>query len=252
MTTEVSHLLTKIHDAGLAAEAWPEALKALTDALGVGGAACIVFNKRTEGVDWVCFSGLSSALESKYANLYAHLDPFSPLLNVAPGWQKLSECLSASALARSEWYNDFVLACGVRDMIGTCLVDTPSHTAVFGLHQQIGRGFGSKTMPILHDLTAALNETTLRHIEGLFAAGRDDIGTEMPTEGARYYFHVTPLTHGGRYPDQTGKVFATREDAIAQASILAAELRVDKGWEGFCIFVTDQDGRTVIRIPVFS
>jgi hypothetical protein len=87
MTTEVSHLLTKIHDAGLAAEAWPEA-KALTDGLGVGGAACIVFNKRTKGVDWVCFSGLSSALESKYANHYAHLEPFSPLLNVAPGWQK--------------------------------------------------------------------------------------------------------------------------------------------------------------------
>jgi hypothetical protein len=56
-------------------------------------------------------------------------------------------------------------------MIGACFVDTPSHTAVFGLHQQIGRGFGSKTMPILHDLTAALNETTLRHIEGLFGIG---------------------------------------------------------------------------------
>src|SRR6267154_1907738 len=197
MTTEVSRLIAKIHEAGLAADAWPEALKALTDSLGIGGAACI--NKRAKGVDWVCFSGLSSALESTYVGHYARLDPFSPLLNVTPGWQKLSECLSASALARSEWYNDFVLACGVREMIGTRLVDTPSHTAVFGLHQQIGRSFGSKTMPILHDVMAALHETTLRHIEGLSGTGHDDIGPETATEGARYYFHVTPITHDSRY-----------------------------------------------------
>jgi hypothetical protein len=60
MTTEVSHLLTKIREAGLAADAWPEALKALTDGLGIGGAACIVFNKRTKAVDWVFNAAVTS------------------------------------------------------------------------------------------------------------------------------------------------------------------------------------------------
>ena len=35
-------------------------------------------------------------------------------LNVAPRWIKLLDCLPQSLLRQSEWYNDFVLACGVR------------------------------------------------------------------------------------------------------------------------------------------
>ena len=42
-------------------------------------------------------------------------------------------------MRRSEWYNDFVLACGVRDIVGTRLFETPSYRVIFGLHQQIGR-----------------------------------------------------------------------------------------------------------------
>jgi hypothetical protein len=51
-------------------------LKSLTDALGVTGAACIIFNRRTGNVDWVCFSGLSAEFQSAYINHYAPLDPF--------------------------------------------------------------------------------------------------------------------------------------------------------------------------------
>ena len=91
MPADVSRLIAKVHDAGLTPDAWPEALKALTDELGIAGAACIAFDKATGRVDWVRLSGLSAAFESKYINLYAPLDPFSPLLNVEPGWRKLSE-----------------------------------------------------------------------------------------------------------------------------------------------------------------
>ena len=174
MPVDVSRLIAKVHDAGLTPEAWPEALKALTDALGIAGAACIAFNKATGCVDWVRLSGLSAAFESKYINHYAPLDPFSPVLKVEPGWRKLSDCLPASVLARSEWYNDFVLACGVRDIVGTRLVETPSHFAIFGLHQQIGRRFGDETASILDQLTPALNSATLRHLENLFGAQPDD------------------------------------------------------------------------------
>ena len=50
--------MSKLHDAGLAADAWPEALQSLSDAVGVAGAAYITFNKITGRVDWACFSDL--------------------------------------------------------------------------------------------------------------------------------------------------------------------------------------------------
>jgi hypothetical protein len=247
MPADVSRLIAKVHDAGLTPDAWPEALKALTDALGIAGAACIVFSKGTGRVDWVRLSGLSAAFESKYISHYAPLDPFSPLLNVAPGWTKLSECLTAPVLARSEWYNDFVLACGVGDIVGARLADTPSHFAIFGLHQQIGRRFGDETASIMDQLTPALNLATLRHLENLFGAERDDNHTKIMTEGARYYFHVTS---GERYPDQMGQVFSTPEEAIAHASIVATELAQDKGLGGFVVSLTDERGRVLANIPV--
>jgi hypothetical protein len=58
-----------------------------------------------------------------------------PHLNVAPRWIKLSDCLPQSLLRQSEWYNDFVLACGVRDILGTRLIETPSHLVYVGVHQ---------------------------------------------------------------------------------------------------------------------
>lgn len=169
----LTRLRAKIHEAESSPDAWPEALASLTDALGVGGVASIVFSKRTRSADWVCFSGLSAAFEARYMHHYASLDPFAPLLNVIPGWTKLSECLPKVALANSEWYNDFVLSCGVRDIIGTCLIDTPSHCAIFGLHQQIGRSFDDEMMPFLEQVTAPLHAATLRQVERRFGATRD-------------------------------------------------------------------------------
>src|ERR1700730_7937253 len=105
MPPDISRLIAKIHDAGLASDAWPDALKSLTDALGVAGAACIISNKKSACADWGWFSGLSAEFQFDYINYYASLDPFSPLLNVARGWTKLSECLPESILRSSEWYN---------------------------------------------------------------------------------------------------------------------------------------------------
>jgi hypothetical protein len=85
----------KIRDSQRAAEAWPEALKSMTGALG---AACIVANKNSNSVDWVCFSGLGECFKSEYVDHFAPLDPFLPHLNVARRWIKLSDCLPQSLL----------------------------------------------------------------------------------------------------------------------------------------------------------
>ncbi|MGZ3321911.1 MAG: DUF6894 family protein [Xanthobacteraceae bacterium] len=79
----------------------------------------------------------------------------------------------------------------------------------------------------------------------LFAASGVYAGREA-VDGVRYYFHV------GQYPDKTGKVFSTREEAIAYASVLAHELAQDKGWSGSVISVTDEDARVIAQISVPS
>jgi hypothetical protein len=247
MPPDISRVVAKIREAGLVYGAWLEALKSLTDALGVAGAACIVSNKRAKRVDWVCFSGLSAEFQPAYINHYAPLDPFTPLLNGGRNWKKLSESISEPLLRRSEWYNDFVLACGVRDILGARLVDTPSHFVIFGLHQQIGRGFGDRTAAIMDDVAGALVSATLRHVENLFGLAPDDIGEENVAEGARYYFHVS---NGKQYRDETGSVFLAFNDAIAHARILAAELAQDRDSDGFVISMTDADGSVVAQIPV--
>jgi len=108
-------------------------------AAGVAGAALIIFNKSIGKVDEVHFCGLSARFKSDYVRPYAALDPYSPLLEGS--WKKLSECLRDRLLRSSEWYNDFILTCGVRDILEARLVDTSGHCVIFDIHQQIGRSF---------------------------------------------------------------------------------------------------------------
>jgi hypothetical protein len=247
MRPDFSHLIGKIREAERASDAWPDTLTSLTDTLGVAGAACIISNKETGRVDWVCFSGLSADLQSDYVNHYAPLDPFTPLLNVDLGWTRLSECFSDSVLRKSEWYNDFLLSCGVRDILGARLVETPSHFVTFGLHQRLGRHFADKTAAIVERVAGALGSATLRHIERLAVTKRGKLEPEVLSGGTRFYFHVK---NGTQYPDATGKAFVSRREAVAHAAVLAAELAQDGDWYGFVVSVTDACGRVVAEIPV--
>jgi hypothetical protein len=249
MRPEITRIITKIHDAGSTPEAWPDALKALTEATGTAGAACIVLNKRTGRADWVCFSGLSAEFQSQYMNYYALLDPYSPLLHGAGRWTKLSECLTESFLRKSEWYNDFVLACGIRDALGTRLVNTPSRSVLFGLQQQIGRQFADKTGAVLESVAGPLSSAAFQHVEHLFGPAYQARGAESATVGTRYFFHVC---NGRKYPDATGKLFPTLGEALAYGSVFATELGQEKGWDEFEISVTDEEGRAIARIPVRS
>src|ERR1700761_6445681 len=97
----MSSLVAKLHDAAVTAEAWPDALTALTDAAGVAGAALIIFNKSTGKVDEAHFCGLSAGFKSDYVRHYAALDPYSPLLDGSR--KKLSERLPDRLLRSSEW-----------------------------------------------------------------------------------------------------------------------------------------------------
>lgn len=118
-------------------ELWPAALRSLADMVDAIGAGYIVVDKRTGYVDWAHLCGPTEGQTAEFVHYYSRLDPYLPLLGATPAkhWLRLSECLPKQALRRHEWYNDFILKCGVRDLLGTRLVDSPSRTVVIGIHQ---------------------------------------------------------------------------------------------------------------------
>jgi hypothetical protein len=223
-------------------------LKALTDATGAAGAALIVSNKSTGNVDDACFSGLSAGFKADYVRHYAALDPYAPLLDGS--WKKLSDCLPDPLLRKSEWYNDFVLTCGVRDILGARLVDTPHHCVIFGIHQQIGRTFSDKVDSVVNLVATPLVQAARRHADR-FSSPKPGISgehrTEILAEGIRFYFHVDS---GSRYSDEAGSVFLTADEAAAHASVLARELAQDDSWHGSSILVTDDQGQEISRVRI--
>ena len=244
----MSSVVSKFHDAADSPEVWPDALKALTDAAEVAGAALIILNKSTGNVDEVCFSGLSAEFKSDYLRYYAAVDPYLPLLN--EGWKKLSECLPDQLLRKSEWYNDFVLACGVRDILAARIVDTSDHCVIIGIHQQIGRSFSDRADSTLGLVAVPLKDAARRYIER-FASLRTGMFDEalpgVRTEGRRLYFHVN---NKSRYTDETGSVFSTPDEARAHAFVIARELGQDEGWHGSFVVVTDDRGQEITRVRV--
>ena len=244
MSRDLARVLANIRDSERAAEAWPAALKSMTETLGAAGAAC---NRNSNNADWVCFSGLSERFRSDYVDHFAPLDPFLPHLNVAPRWIKLSDCLPQSLLRQSEWYNDFILACGVRDILGTRLIETPSHLVYVGVHQQIGRSLGADVEPAMKELTSPLRSAMLRQMERLFGPTQSKPNPKVRGRRIRYYFHVS---NGGQFLNETGEEFSSREEAIARAAVLAAELTKEGDLSGYAITVTGEDGAMVARLPV--
>jgi hypothetical protein len=165
-------------------------------------------------------------------------------------WKKLSECLPESLLRKNEWYNDFILTCGVRDILGTRITDTPNHSAFLGFHQQIGRPFSEKVDSIMNLVAIPLRQATQRHTER-FSSPKpgllDQSRTEVLAGENRYYFHVG---NGTRYPDETGTIFPTSEDAVAHAFVLARELAPDATWHGCYVFVATELGDEIFCVPI--
>ena len=134
-------------------DAWPEALQSLSDAVGVAARLHHLQQDYRAGRLGL-LSGLSGGVKHEYVRHYAALDPYSPLLDAS--WMKLSECLPDALLRRSEWYNDFVLACGVRDIVGTRLFETPSYRVILACtSRSAARSHTEPAHPQHRDGTAA-------------------------------------------------------------------------------------------------
>jgi PAS domain-containing protein/DNA-binding CsgD family transcriptional regulator len=139
MADPIGRIIPSIQDAALEPRLWTAVLQSLSEEMGAIGAAYIVRNTRTGRVEWANFLGPSLEFRSDYITHFAAKDPFIELFTGHEGiWMRLSERLSAPELRRNEWYHDFVLKCGVGDIIAAQITSTGSHTAVLGIHEGIG------------------------------------------------------------------------------------------------------------------
>jgi hypothetical protein len=240
-------LISRLQDAAASREAWPVVLEALTEAAGAAGAALIISNKSTGNVEEACLVGLSAEFKSDYIRHYAALDPYSPLL--AGSWKTLCECFSDPVLRRSEWYNDFVLSCGVRDILGARLVDTPDYHVIFGIHQQIGRRFPARLDSLIEEVTGPLRqaaEWSVEHLR-LTRGARGQYASELSPDSTRFYFHIDA---GAWHADETGSLHSTPDQAAAHALAIARELAQDDSWHGSSVVVTDARRRLIARVRI--
>jgi len=135
------HLASLVHDAALDGEAWPGALSAIAEACGAVGAAYLVYDKRAERIDRISLAGASVGLESAYIAHFAPLDPFRPILSAAKTdgeWVWLSECLPDVVGRGDPWYDDFLGRARIGNVLGTRVLDSPTHVAVVGIHRETG------------------------------------------------------------------------------------------------------------------
>lgn len=167
MCSDTTRIEAAIHNAAIAPHLWSDALALLAESVGAVGAAYFVSSEHIPQVDWACLSGPSHELTLEFIQHYAAIDPYTPALNAAAfgTWAKLTDCLPNTALNKDEWYNDFVLRSGVRDILGIRLVHQPNAVHL-GLHQEIGRSsFFAKSDALLKELFEPLSRAARFHSE---------------------------------------------------------------------------------------
>jgi hypothetical protein len=124
----------RISEAALAPDRFPAALQSINEAVGASGGNYLFLNKRFGDIEWVSSTGLNVDV-NHYVNYYAARDPYRPILETASrgSWVQVPKCLPETFLCRDEWYNDFLLKAGIRDVAGARLFETASHTVIFGV-----------------------------------------------------------------------------------------------------------------------
>jgi PAS domain-containing protein/DNA-binding CsgD family transcriptional regulator len=162
------HTISGIYDAAIASELWPSALQSVIDDIGGVGAGYGVFNKRTGEIEWLSQTGLLLDAAVDFISYYHALDPYRPFLETMPAgtWVRVSDCLPANELRRSEWYNDYLLKAGIDDGVGVRLFESASHTVIFGVSHGIDQApFTVADVSALQKLLEPLAKAARLHME---------------------------------------------------------------------------------------
>ena len=168
-----SRAVAAIYDAVIDEKRRGVALQAVADCIGVAGAGYLVVDKYSDRTH-VSFS--PNALRGRcaeYESHYAAIDPYRAARQRAPtgDWVRVTEMFPERFLARNEWYNDFIVAGGLRDVLGGKLYESATHIFLIGLHREIGdSGPFPRDYAALAELSGTLAQAARLHA-GLLDAG---------------------------------------------------------------------------------
>jgi hypothetical protein len=73
-------------------------------------------------------------------------------------------------------------------------------------------------------------------------------GSCQRLEAVRYFFHVSDGER--QIKDEVGRNFATPDAAKGHAAVIASELALDDEWEGYVVFVINEEGNEIARVPI--
>jgi DNA-binding CsgD family transcriptional regulator/PAS domain-containing protein len=206
LLADYEKIVAHIFDAVLDEQLTPIALKAVAEYVGAAGAGCLLVNKLTRQVSSVAWWGCLTGSRTEYLAYYSKIDPFRVRQETAVcgTFLRLSECLPQNFLSHDEWYTDFVLKGGVRDILATKLYESPSHMAVIGLHQAVGDIHAApRNMEALRSLVAPLTNAARLHV------GLIDIGYQSPIVRGR----LDHVAAGVIFTDESGRIVETNQPA---------------------------------------
>lgn len=129
-------LVSAIYDAALKPELWPTALGALAESLACDVFHAFVWNSTEQRptLTWASASA-SSAMRDQYDSYYGRIDPRRRLADdQSPGVVfRCHEHIDEREVARSEFYQDFLLPNGLRYLLGSTLTRSTGHETKIAL-----------------------------------------------------------------------------------------------------------------------
>jgi DNA-binding CsgD family transcriptional regulator len=137
-----SHCIASVHQAALSPEDWPRALDAATRLFDASGIVLTDIDTDTGSPRSIQTSGHDPALLVAYAGHYAAIDPTIAVgLSGAPGTvYHLREHFADSQMARMEYFQDFLFAFGIADVMATPLDYAPNARLFVSLQRRTRAG----------------------------------------------------------------------------------------------------------------
>jgi DNA-binding CsgD family transcriptional regulator/PAS domain-containing protein len=136
-------VITSFYEAATDVSLWPSALASLTDLFGPAFTSYYgVWNAKKE----VTFAAVEgdhiAAANEAYSRYYAQIDPRAGLADAGPTGQIVTchELFDDRYVAKSEFYQDFLIPIGGRYVIGAKLIDTGSDIGILRVHRNAKQG----------------------------------------------------------------------------------------------------------------
>jgi DNA-binding CsgD family transcriptional regulator len=216
---ETIHLL---YEAATDASLWPHALASLSNLMGSVVSHYLFLDKvKAEAAFSVVDAGYPAEANDDYLRYYGKIDPKPALAIQRPSGQIIAchHHFDDAFIAKSEFYQDYLIPLGVRYFAGVKLIDSGDVSALYGLLRAPGQGrFEDVDLKLFARLRPHLLQATK-----IFQRLR-----ELSSDHAQAWAALDRVPWGVIVVDQTGRVLAA--NAAAEAVLKKQDgLRVRQG-----------------------